>query len=148
MATLQKIRNKGTLLVIVIGVALLAFVLGDLFTSGTTLLGRVQDKAFVVNGEVISTKEYADKITEFEEFQNFFETLVHGLDDHVDANRFIIPHVVICYGGQTAVAHSEFSCELSFRYDGHSDDISELSEHVAFRSSREPGAFDTEICST
>lgn len=69
MATLQKIRDKGTLLVIVIGVALLAFVLGDLLTSGTTLFGRAQDKAFVVNGKVISTKEYADKITQFEEFQ-------------------------------------------------------------------------------
>lgn len=69
MATLQKIRDKGTLLVIVIGVALLAFVLGDLFTSGRTLFGKAQDKAFVVNSEVISTKEYADKITEFEEFQ-------------------------------------------------------------------------------
>lgn len=69
MATLQKIRDKGTLLVIVIGVALLAFVLGDLFTSGTTLFGKVRDKAFVVNGEVISTQQYADKITEFEEFQ-------------------------------------------------------------------------------
>lgn len=69
MATLQKIRDKGTLLVIVIGVALLAFVLGDLFTSGTTLFGKARDKAFVVNGEVISTKQYADKITEFEEFQ-------------------------------------------------------------------------------
>src|SRR5690554_3805496 len=69
MATLQKIRDKGTLLVIVIGVALLAFVLGDLLTSGTTLFGKAQDKAFVVNGEVVSTKEYADKITEFEEFQ-------------------------------------------------------------------------------
>lgn len=69
MATLQKIRDKGTLLVIVIGVALLAFVLGDLLTSGTTLFGRAQDKAFVVNREIISTQEYADKITEFEEFQ-------------------------------------------------------------------------------
>ena len=69
MATLQKIRNKGTLLVIVIGVALLAFVLGDLFTSGTTLFGKARDRAFVVNGEVISTQQYADKITEFEEFQ-------------------------------------------------------------------------------
>ncbi len=69
MATLQKIRDKGTLLVIVIGLALLAFVLGDLLTSGTTLFGRAQDKAFVVNGEVVSTQDYADKITEFEEFQ-------------------------------------------------------------------------------
>lgn len=69
MATLQKIRDRGTLLVIIIGVALLAFVLGDLLTSGTTLFGRARDKAFVVNGEIISTQHYADKITEFEEFQ-------------------------------------------------------------------------------
>lgn len=69
MATLQKIRDKGALLVIVIGVALLAFVLGDLFTSGSTFLGKARDRAFVVNGEVISTQQYADKITEFEEFQ-------------------------------------------------------------------------------
>lgn len=84
MATLQKIRDKGTLLVIVIGVALLAFVMGDLLTSGSTLFGRAQDKAFVVNGEVISTQQYADKITEFEEFQK----MVSGqssLDENVSS---------------------------------------------------------------
>lgn len=69
MATLQNIRNKGPLLVIVIGVALLAFVLGDLFSSGSTLVGKARDRAFVVNGEVITTQEYSNKITEFEEFQ-------------------------------------------------------------------------------
>ena len=69
MATLQKIRDKGTLLVIIIGLALAAFVLGDLLTSGRTLFGRAQDKAFVVNHEVISTQQYADKIGQFEEFQ-------------------------------------------------------------------------------
>ena len=69
MATLQNIRNRGPLLVIVIGVALLAIVLGDLFSSGSTLLGRARDRAFVVNGEVVTTQQYAEKITEFEEFQ-------------------------------------------------------------------------------
>lgn len=84
MATLQKIRDKGTLLVIVIGVALLAFVLGDLLTSGRTLFGKAQDKAFVVNHEVISTQQYADKITQFEEFQK----MVSGqssLDENVSS---------------------------------------------------------------
>ncbi|MBF6628188.1 MAG: SurA N-terminal domain-containing protein [Proteiniphilum sp.] len=84
MATLQKIRDKGTLLVIVIGIALLAFVLGDLLTSGTTLFGRAQDRAFVVNGEVISTKEYADKITEFEEFQKMVSGQT-SLDENTSA---------------------------------------------------------------
>lgn len=69
MATLQNIRNKGPLLVIVIGVALLAFVLGDLFSSGSLLVGKARDRAFVVNGEVITTQQYSEKITEFEEFQ-------------------------------------------------------------------------------
>lgn len=69
MATLQNIRNRGPLLVIVIGVALLAFVLGDLFSSGSMLMGRARDRAFVVNGEVITTQQYSEKITEFEEFQ-------------------------------------------------------------------------------
>ncbi|HBK40158.1 MAG TPA: hypothetical protein DDZ57_01095, partial [Porphyromonadaceae bacterium] len=69
MATLQKIRDKGVLLVAIIGIALLAFILGDLFTSGNTLFAKSRDKAFVVNGQVISTQEYANRITEWEGFQ-------------------------------------------------------------------------------
>ena len=69
MATLQKIRDKGVLLVAIIGIALLAFILGDLLTSGNTLFAKSRDKAFVVNGQVISTKEYADRITGWEKFQ-------------------------------------------------------------------------------
>src|SRR5690554_1792381 len=69
MATLQNIRDRGSLLVIVIGVALIAFVLGDLVSSGSMLMGKARDRAFVVNGEVITTQQYSEKITEFEEFQ-------------------------------------------------------------------------------
>lgn len=69
MATLQKIRDKGVLLIIVVGFALLAFILGDLLTSGSTFMGKARDRAFVVNGEVITTQQYADKITQFEDFQ-------------------------------------------------------------------------------
>ncbi len=69
MATLQNIRNKGPLLIIVVGIALLAFILGDLLTSGSTFLGQARDRAFVVDGNVVTTQQYASKITEFEEFQ-------------------------------------------------------------------------------
>lgn len=71
MGALQKIRNKGALLVGVIGLALLFFILGELFNSGGTLLNRFKDKAFTVNGDVITTGEYQDRVTEFEEFQKF-----------------------------------------------------------------------------
>ncbi len=69
MATLQKIRDRGVLLVAVIGIALLAFILGDVFTSGNTLFARSKDKAFAVNGNVVSTQAFAERIAEWEEFQ-------------------------------------------------------------------------------
>lgn len=39
MATLEKIRSKSVLLLVIIGVALLAFIIGDFFTSGRTFFG-------------------------------------------------------------------------------------------------------------
>ena len=69
MATLQKIRNRAGLLIAVIGVALLAFILGDLLTSGNTFFRKLQDKAFVVDGDIVSTGEYFDRVTEWEDFQ-------------------------------------------------------------------------------
>ncbi|MDE6303496.1 MAG: SurA N-terminal domain-containing protein [Paramuribaculum sp.] len=39
MATLEKIRSKSVLLLTIIGLALLAFIIGDFFTSGRTLFG-------------------------------------------------------------------------------------------------------------
>ena len=69
MATLQKIRNRAGLLIGVIGVALLAFILGDLLTSGNTFFRKYQDKAFVVDGDIVSTQQYFDRVTEWEDFQ-------------------------------------------------------------------------------
>ena len=40
MATLEKIRSKSILLFTIIIVALLAFILGDFFTSGRSLFGN------------------------------------------------------------------------------------------------------------
>ncbi|MFV0419683.1 MAG: peptidylprolyl isomerase [Dysgonomonas sp.] len=67
MAALQKIRSKSSLLVGIIAVGLLAFIFpwGEVIT----FVNKVRDKAFVVNGEVITTKAYSDRIAEFENFQ-------------------------------------------------------------------------------
>lgn len=84
MATLQKIRNRAGLLIAVVGIALLAFILGDLFTSGSTLFRKSQDRAFEVNGETISTETYFGRVTEWENFQK----LVSGeqsLDENATA---------------------------------------------------------------
>ena len=47
----------------------MAFILGDLLTSGNTFFRKLQDKAFVVDGSIVSTGEYFDRVTEWEEFQ-------------------------------------------------------------------------------
>ena len=39
MAALEKIRSKAVFLTVIIGVALLAFILGDFLTSGRTFFG-------------------------------------------------------------------------------------------------------------
>lgn len=72
MATLQTLRNKaGWLLIGLLGLALLSFVLTDLFTSGSAWINKLQDRAFSVDGQTVSTGEYQNRITEWEEFQKF-----------------------------------------------------------------------------
>ena len=71
MATLQKLRNRAALLIGAMGVALLAFILTDLFTSGNAWVNKFKDKAFTVDGQTIDTKTYQSRITEWEDFQKF-----------------------------------------------------------------------------
>lgn len=52
MATLEKIRSKSVFLLVVIGVALLAFIIGDFFTSGRTLFGTGTTIAKVGNQKI------------------------------------------------------------------------------------------------
>lgn len=71
MATLQRLRNRAALLIGAMGVALLAFILTDLFTSGNAWVNKFRDKAFTVDGQTIDTKTYQERVTEWEEFQKF-----------------------------------------------------------------------------
>ena len=65
MATLQKIRSKGPLLVIVIGLALFAFVAGDAWKALQPHQGR-QDIG-EINGESVSAEEYQTLLDEYTE---------------------------------------------------------------------------------
>ncbi|MDR1161290.1 MAG: SurA N-terminal domain-containing protein [Tannerellaceae bacterium] len=68
MATLEKIRNKAGLLVIVVGVALFAFIIGDFLNSGSTFFRQNQEKIVEVDGTVISIQQYQERIEEMTEF--------------------------------------------------------------------------------
>lgn len=63
MAILQKIRKRSALLLIAIGVAMLAFVVQDLFTKGMNSLSR---NAGSVNGKDISFEDFRIKVANVE----------------------------------------------------------------------------------
>lgn len=68
MAALQSIRKHGTLLTVIVGVALLAFVLGDFINSGSTIFGQSQFEMGKINNQTISYQEFQNKVNEKETF--------------------------------------------------------------------------------
>ncbi|MBN2814534.1 MAG: SurA N-terminal domain-containing protein [Bacteroidales bacterium] len=70
MAILEKLRVRaGLLLAIVIGLALLAFVLSDFLDSGGSLFTRSKYEIAEVSGKSIPVNEYEIKVKELEEIQ-------------------------------------------------------------------------------
>lgn len=68
MATLQSIRNRGSLIVTVfIGLALVAFIVGDALSSGSSWFNSSKNAVGVVAGEKITGIDYHNKLTENEE---------------------------------------------------------------------------------
>lgn len=71
MATLEKIRSKSVLLIIIIGVALLAFIIGDAITNSRNLFGD-QSTVAKVGGNKI---DYTDFVQKREELNSQLEML-------------------------------------------------------------------------
>jgi peptidyl-prolyl cis-trans isomerase D len=69
MATLERIRSKGGVLVaVMIGFALFAFIMTDLLSSGTSMFQRSQMEVAEIDGESISIQEYQARVSEMEEY--------------------------------------------------------------------------------
>ena len=78
MATLQKIRNRAGLLIIVIGVALLAFIIGDGLRSGSTVAQQRKQNALTINGEKVKIEDYSQRLSEI---TRMYEQQGRQLDD-------------------------------------------------------------------
>ncbi len=71
MATLQNIRNRaGIAIAIFIGVALAAFILGDLFKSGSSLMRGKQMELAEIAGNIVNYPDYQRKV---DELTNIYE---------------------------------------------------------------------------
>lgn len=75
MATLQKIRNRAGLLIAIIGVAMLAFILGDFIKPGNRKLGRSKMMVAKIDGNSVHYKEYMA----IEKSVNDFYQLYYGM---------------------------------------------------------------------
>ncbi len=72
MATLEKIRNRaGVLVAIVIGMALLAFILGDFLNSGGALFSNSQFEIAEISGKSISYQKYQKELNDLTEITKF-----------------------------------------------------------------------------
>ena len=58
MASLQKIRNHGALLIAIVGLAMLAFILGDFLNSGSSFFNRSRENVGVIEGQKVHYTEY------------------------------------------------------------------------------------------
>jgi len=68
MATLQKIRNRaGIAIAIFIGMALAAFILGDAFKSGSSIMRGKQMELAEIAGNSVSYQEFQKKVDELSE---------------------------------------------------------------------------------
>ena len=67
MASLQRIRNHGALLIAIVGLAMLAFILGDFLNSGSSFFNRSRENVGVLEGYKVHYTEYEsakDQLTE------------------------------------------------------------------------------------
>ncbi len=68
MATLEKIRNRaGVLVAVVIGLALFAFILGDILGSGPSLFTNTQFEIAEIAGKSISYQNFQEKVDQLSE---------------------------------------------------------------------------------
>ena len=64
MATLQTIRNRAGLLVsIFIGLALMAFIVGDALNSGASIFNGERNQVGKIDGESISLMDFQSRLT-------------------------------------------------------------------------------------
>jgi len=72
MASLQKIRNHGPLLIVIIGLAMLAFILSDFLNNSTSIFRENPNKLGSIAGEVVHSND-------FNAAQQFYEAYPYAL---------------------------------------------------------------------
>ena len=67
MATLQKIRSHGALVLLIVGAAMLAFIIGDFLNSGAAFFSRSRETVGEVAGNTIRIQDFEKSIAQLTE---------------------------------------------------------------------------------
>ena len=97
MATLEKIRQRSVLLIVVIGVALLAFIIGDGITSGRSLFGNDRTAATVGSEKI-----------DIMDFQNRYNEVTQQMQGRTDLDQAVVQHEVLTSMVDEMLIGSEF----------------------------------------
>ena len=86
MATLEKIRSKGVLLVVVVGLALLSFIVGDFLKEGSTYFNKSKETVAKIAGDDITHKICLclDKVIFTPLSRNDIHALASAIEDVAD----------------------------------------------------------------
>ena len=147
MATLEKIRSKAGMLVTVIGLALFAFIVGDLFTGGQSFWRQSKDKVLTINGERITTDEFArevDDLTEIYQMQSGQNSLpseyVQQINNQVYDN---IVRETLITDEADKIGMTVSKEELKDMVSG--DHISPMLQQMPFFRNQQTGQFDKSL---
>jgi len=83
MASLQKIRNHGPLVIIVVGVAMLAFILGDVLSNVNSLKQGNETSVGTIAGNVVSWAEFEDAKNQMEQLKKYENQTIQLRDSSV-----------------------------------------------------------------
>ena len=100
MASLQRIRNHGALLIAIVGLAMLAFILGDFLNSGSSFFNRSRENVGVIEGQKIHYTEYEaakEQLTEvykIESGRSDFDEDMHAQIRNQVWNMFVMDYTM------------------------------------------------------
>ena len=83
MATLEKMRHHGVFLLVVVGVALLAFIVGDFLNSSASIVNERQSNLGKIDGESVKYMEFIEAVEQLTEVYKI-EYGTANLDDELN----------------------------------------------------------------
>ncbi|MGL4327845.1 MAG: SurA N-terminal domain-containing protein [Tannerellaceae bacterium] len=144
MATLEKIRSKAGLLVIVVGLALFAFIIGDFLNSGTAYWRHSQEKIAVIEGIPVNIQEYQKKVDEMTEMYKSQTGMTNIPEEYASQIRQTVFDTMvreIVLGEETSKLGMEVTPEELFDMV-QGNNISPVIQQMGMFKNPQTGAFD------